>query len=181
MVVDRLLDGVPRLEGLDLLLLFLLNRRRDHPPIAPPSIRELGAHTHLVPELSAAVARLAHHCRVAALAALEAGSLRSEHIATAFRAGPIARPAVVTGIAIAAAVSSPAIDEPETFVYSVPPKSYQGQSATEFWSELAVSSIHLVKPSPSPIKMETNLQLTSSPIIRTRRTSCRSRSSSDAR
>mmetsp|Transcript_15845 Transcript_15845/g.36504 ORF Transcript_15845/g.36504 Transcript_15845/m.36504 type:complete len:234 (+) Transcript_15845:114-815(+) len=43
----------------------------------------------------------------------------------------------IAGIAIAAAVSSPAIDEPETFVYSVPLKSYQGQSSMEFWSELA--------------------------------------------
>jgi len=42
----------------------------------------------------------------------------------------------LAGLAIAAAVSSPAIDEPETLVYSVPPKSYQGQSAMEFWSEL---------------------------------------------
>lgn len=86
----------------------------------------------------------------------------------------------LAGIAIAAANSSPAIDEPETFVYSVPLKSYQGQSAMEFWSELAVSTIYIIKASPSPIRMETNLQLSSSPIIRTRRTSCRSRSSSDA-
>ncbi|EJK65655.1 hypothetical protein THAOC_13461, partial [Thalassiosira oceanica] len=42
----------------------------------------------------------------------------------------------LAGLAIAAAASSPAIDEQETFVYSVPPKSYQGQSAMEFWSEL---------------------------------------------
>merc|ERR1719301_330898 len=42
----------------------------------------------------------------------------------------------LAGIAIAAAVSSPSIDESETLVYSVPPKSYQGQSAIEFWGEL---------------------------------------------
>ncbi|EJK46494.1 hypothetical protein THAOC_34835 [Thalassiosira oceanica] len=42
----------------------------------------------------------------------------------------------IAGLAIAAAASSLAIDEQETFVYSVPPKSYQGQSAMEFWSEL---------------------------------------------
>jgi len=44
--------------------------------------------------------------------------------------------ASLAGLAIAAAASSPAIDEQETLVYSVPPKSYQGQSAMEFWSEL---------------------------------------------
>merc|ERR1719396_326037 len=45
--------------------------------------------------------------------------------------------ASLAGLAITAAASSPAIDEQETLVYSVPPKSYQGQSAMEYWSELA--------------------------------------------
>ena len=63
----------------------------------------------------------------------------------------------LAGLAIAAAVSSPAIDEPDTLVYSVPPKSYQGQSAMEFWSELTVSTMQshcphaLIKPSSSPM------------------------------
>ena len=52
----------------------------------------------------------------------------------------------LAGIAIAAAVSSPSIDESETLVYSVPPKSYQGQSAIEFWGELTVSTIHITSP-----------------------------------
>jgi len=64
----------------------------------------------------------------------------------------------LAGLAVAAAVSSPAIDEPDTFVYSVPPKSYQGQDAMEFWSELSVSKTH----QPFAIADDkTNIQLSS--------------------